>query len=202
MVQYKIRKKLTDEELHRRRLARNHAHYLINHGRLMINAAKYRSANKKILHAKSRAWFRAHPGYATAWHRAHREELNSKRRARWRANPEKERAAGAAWKRAHPEIRAAAESRRRARKLGAVGSFTNNEWLALGWSVSWHCLYCGVRLTPKMAVREHRIPLVRGGSNHIGNIAVACGSCNSSKSTLTDVEYLSDRGADRIEITA
>jgi hypothetical protein len=58
------------------------------------------------------------------------------------------------------------------------------------------CYYCGK--AGGNLQREHRIPLARGGDNHISNIVPACGPCNRAKSTLTDDEYftlLADRFA-------
>jgi 5-methylcytosine-specific restriction endonuclease McrA len=58
------------------------------------------------------------------------------------------------------------------------------------------CYYCGK--AGGNLQREHRIPLARGGDNHISNIVPACGPCNRAKGTLTDDEYfklLADRFA-------
>jgi len=49
------------------------------------------------------------------------------------------------------------------------------------------CYYCdrgGIKLQ-----REHRIPLARGGDNHLSNIVPACEPCNRRKGILTDDEY-------------
>jgi hypothetical protein len=49
------------------------------------------------------------------------------------------------------------------------------------------CYYCGaegVRL-----VKEHKVPLARGGANSAANIVPACAPCNLSKGTLTDEEF-------------
>jgi 5-methylcytosine-specific restriction endonuclease McrA len=58
------------------------------------------------------------------------------------------------------------------------------------------CYYCGKG--GGNLQREHRIPLARGGDNHISNIVPACGPCNRAKGILTDDEYfkvLADRFA-------
>ena len=37
---------------------------------------------------------------------------------------------------------------------------------------------------------EHKMPVIRGGTNEYNNLAVACRSCNSKKNTKTVAEYL------------
>lgn len=67
-----------------------------------------------------------------------------------------------------------------ARLKAAEGSFTPKEWQQLCEKYAHCCAYCGkhTRLT-----RHHVVPLIRGGSNFISNIAPACRSCNSSIGT-------------------
>lgn len=47
------------------------------------------------------------------------------------------------------------------------------------------CTYCPA----KAATVDHVVPLVRGGTNHEGNLAPCCKSCNSSKSGALIVEW-------------
>jgi hypothetical protein len=49
------------------------------------------------------------------------------------------------------------------------------------------CIYCGELAT----TIDHVLPLVRGGTNHEGNLAPCCKRCNSSKSGWTVVEWRS-----------
>ena len=68
------------------------------------------------------------------------------------------------------------------------------DWIVLCWASGWRCAYCGAGpLNEKTAVQEHRIPLVRGGPDEIGNIAVSCDLCNRQKYTLTDSEFVARR---------
>lgn len=78
-------------------------------------------------------------------------------------------------------------TRRRARELAAVGSWTFVEWEALVVRYDGCCAYCGVR--GKLTV-DHRVPLSRGGSNSIDNILPACASCNRSKGARTEEEFM------------
>jgi 5-methylcytosine-specific restriction endonuclease McrA len=44
-------------------------------------------------------------------------------------------------------------------------------------------------LSVETATRDHKIPLTRGGSDYIENIALSCGPCNFRKHTKTDTEF-------------
>lgn len=138
-------------------------------------------------------------------HRAHAEENNAKQRARRAADQQTARArdriyytgnktrmlaSTRAWQKRNPERGQVACARRRARRLGATGSHTAAEWIALLASSSRRCFYCGAGPLEKPH-REHRIPLSRGGSDDIANIVVSCRSCNSRKHTMTDSEFIS-----------
>jgi 5-methylcytosine-specific restriction endonuclease McrA len=84
---------------------------------------------------------------------------------------------------AHAYVRAATYKRREA---SAGQFFTAIEWLAL---LEWHggaCIYCGSKTLIEI---DHRIPLIRGGSNLIENIAPACRSCNRRKNRRTEDEF-------------
>jgi hypothetical protein len=48
------------------------------------------------------------------------------------------------------------------------------------------CTYCG---STEAITIEHRMPLIRGGTNELSNLAAACKSCNSRKQDLTEEEY-------------
>ena len=57
-----------------------------------------------------------------------------------------------------------------------------HKWMKAGA----RCRYCGGVAT----TIDHVVPLVRGGSNHEGNLAPACRTCNSSKGALLVVEWM------------
>ncbi len=86
----------------------------------------------------------------------------------------------------HPEVRLAISRRRRARELGAQGTFTINEWLDLVARHERRCAYCGVE---GLLRADHRIPLSRGGTHEISNILPACGRCNRRKASTSEVEF-------------
>lgn len=85
--------------------------------------------------------------------------------------------------------RRAIRQRRIAREISASGSFTAEQFKLKCEYFGWHCYLCDVILTIESAIIEHRIPLSRGGSNWISNIAPACESCNLKKNNKTEAEF-------------
>lgn len=138
--------------------------------------ARYRGLAKKsrLKHvhkrrAECREWFRKNRGHATLT-----------MRLLYNANPEKYRQYG---------------HRHKALKKGAAGSFTVSEWLSKVEQLGWKCFYCAVPLTERTLTQDHMIPLIKGGSNFIDNLAPCCKSCNSRKGdkTVEDFKvYVSD----------
>ena len=55
--------------------------------------------------------------------------------------------------------------------------------------MGWLCVYCFVQLDAPTATVDHIVPLSRGGTNDIGNLTVACRSCNSRKGTRSAESY-------------
>ena len=83
--------------------------------------------------------------------------------------------------RLHPEKSVAATNRRRARKLAAGGSHTEEQWQARKAFYDYRCLCCGKREPEIRLTRDHVIPLTQGGSDSIDNIQPLCACCNSKK---------------------
>jgi 5-methylcytosine-specific restriction endonuclease McrA len=86
-------------------------------------------------------------------------------------------------------------------RVADKGRHTYREWMLLVREVKGRCFYCDIKTidrgllglakaSPDRATtRDHRTPLVRGGSDRIDNIAVSCQRCNAEKSTMTEDEY-------------
>ncbi len=85
------------------------------------------------------------------------------------------------WRKKNPEKESMIKKLRYARKKGAKGSHTLEEWKNLVKSFCERCVCCG-KQEPKIVLTEdHIIPLSKNGTNYINNIQPLCASCNSSK---------------------
>ena len=91
------------------------------------------------------------------------------------------------WQRNHPEESKLKDSNRRARKLGNGGTHTVQEWLDKCALLGNVCIYCG---NERPLERDHKVPLINGGTNDIGNLLPACRPCNSSKGRKSLAEFL------------
>lgn len=175
----------------------------------ICNQRNWRAAHRDQKRADNRTWAKANPKKvrisARAWEQANRGRVNTASRARYHKNPERVNARSRTWQRANPEhmrayrittapataVRGKAwrkanpdkaitiKHRRRAHQRAAFGSHTTEQWRELVVTCDNRCTYCGEKGKPLS--RDHIVPLVRGGSNDIGNITPACRSCNCSK---------------------
>lgn len=62
-----------------------------------------------------------------------------------------------------------------------------SEWRAIIKKQNGACYYCCI--VPKTLTVDHVIPLVKGGKHTAANIVGACGSCNSKKRAMGDIEW-------------
>lgn len=86
---------------------------------------------------------------------------------------------------------------RRAREAGNGGSFTVDELQTLLDVQEALCFYCGRLLFESFDLTfhiEHKVPISRGGTNYIENIALSCVECNLKKHTKTAEEFLETVG--------
>lgn len=89
------------------------------------------------------------------------------------------------YQKANPEVGRYHTKLRKARKRGAEGLYTLQDWLNLKNKYNFSCLKCGQQEPNIKLTVDHIIPLSRGGTNYITNIQPLCNICNSSKGTKT-----------------
>lgn len=62
------------------------------------------------------------------------------------------------------------------------------------------CGGCGVRFHKRNLTVDHIVPRSHGGTDHIENLWLLCGACNSSKGARTQEEFLKERMQNRLEL--
>jgi 5-methylcytosine-specific restriction endonuclease McrA len=180
-----------------------------NHDKLAAACRRWRKRHPERQKAATYRWRRKHlaewNGYQRRWRRKNRDRTNqllrskrallrdaynAKRRDYRRRNLSKLRSAARLyywknWERKRIEHHAAVAKRR-----GAPGKYTKQEWLQLLAAYRYRCAYCNRKLTRKTASADHVVPLGRGGTNWIANIVPSCLSCNQRKNFLTAKQFL------------
>src|SRR5438105_2273841 len=120
------------------------------------------------------------------WRASHPAEHAAETRSYYARHKEQHKAFMTAYRLANPAVVRTKAHRRRARTIGAQGSFTTSEWLALLDAFGRRCGYCGESGALEV---DHRVPLGRGGANSIDNIIPACRVCNARRHLLTEDEF-------------
>lgn len=115
------------------------------------------------------------------------EKNLARSRAKRKANPEAARAAAKKCRDRKPDLYLSYIHNRRARRLSAPGSFDSTHVQMKLKLQDNRCYYCNRELE-KYHI-EHKIPLVRGGTNWPANICAACPSCNHRKASRTPREF-------------
>lgn len=87
-----------------------------------------------------------------------------------------------------PFRRRALSANARSRMRGRTGVLLGSQIEALYLKQRGACAYCGAYLKEDWQL-DHVIPLARGGSNTIENVALACKECNNRKSWKTPEEW-------------
>lgn len=137
--------------------------------------------NRELLRAKRRIQRATHKEQLTLKHRLWRQtNPDARKRAAERAS---------AWRAANPERTRTNIANAKARRRGAPGSFTTEQWVAKVEAYANRCHWCGEVVTGRPQ-KNHVIPVTKGGSNNIGNIVPSCPSCNRHKSAKLPHEWI------------
>ncbi len=153
-------------------------------------------ANPKARQARKRRYFQRHPEKARAAAKRYYErhpEARAKARAKVRA-----------WRKEHPrtaEEMRAKQSRRRAKKTGAGGSYTPQEERALRSFYDHRCVCCwrtkeALASLGLIVVLDHVLAISKGGTSFISNMQPLChhkakgtAGCNEYKGDFHDTDY-------------
>jgi 5-methylcytosine-specific restriction endonuclease McrA len=135
-----------------------------------------------------------HKEYLKVWRKENIENIRTWRKHYSKENVEMYRESRRKWKKTNPE-RVKIHSRvanhnRRARLNNVDGTHSPQDEMDLFVWQRGVCHYCGDFLYSNMPYHiEHKIPLSRGGTNYIENIALSCPDCNRHKHNKTESEF-------------
>lgn len=101
---------------------------------------------------------------------------------KFKPSKERVRIRTAKYRSAHPARWKAQHRLHQARRRGVIIKYEKiPDVLLQGLYDQPICSYCKKETGPKLRTIDHVIPLHLGGKHEIGNLRMACGSCNSSK---------------------
>jgi len=170
-------------------------YYRKNQAQTIARVRAYAVKNKEKISLKGRAYRKKHADsvkvYQAEYRKTHRTkaaEYRESRRGVIQSYNKKYRAG-------NPEAVVKDRQNRRARKKGAVGKITKGvvqrvyeDNIKRYGTLT--CYLCERPIEFGQDSLEHKIPLVRGGTNLYENLAVAHLTCNSRKGRKTPAEYL------------
>lgn len=150
--------------------AYNRAYYLKNKDKIKASVKQYREAT----------------GYVYKLNEEQKQRSNARAKEWYQANKQVMIDRAKAWKRENKEKVRANTRDYASRRANAIGNFTSRDYLKLLRRTLGKCYYCTKNEANSI---DHVLPLSRGGTNFIGNIVPACGSCNYSKGPRTIAEW-------------
>lgn len=192
------------EKLKEKRRAQASRHRRENPERVERNKKRWDNANKDKIAAKVTRWRAANPEKVKVQDKRYRDNNLEKVRVKSRKyrdlnrhDPDYKKKVlerMRRWEEANPER--AKENRqkvrhtRRARQYAAGGSYTNAEIRELLEQQNWFCaeVTCRADLHAGKEL-DHRIPISRGGGNHVGNLQWLCPACNRQKRDMMPDEW-------------
>lgn len=148
---------------------------------------EYYQNNKEAIKAHVKEYTKR-TGYRYKINDEQRERSNARARAWYEGNKQIVKDRAKLWKKANKEKVRANTRDYVSRKANAVGRYSTKDYIRLLRRNLNKCYYCHEKEANSI---DHVLPLSRGGTNYIGNIVPACGSCNYSKGprTLTEWKY-------------
>lgn len=148
------------------------------------NAARrreWREKNRARANSQQIAYNRANKSSRSIWTAKNRESHREQRRVD-----------AAKYRLQNPASHTASEAKRRAAKLqrlvGDESEIKSVYATARSDSIL-PCFYCGGQTLKKNRHVDHVIPLSRGGTHSVSNLAIACADCNLRKGTKTPAEF-------------
>jgi hypothetical protein len=158
-----------------------------------VRSARYARRNKEKVSERYAKWYAKNAEhkrrYARKLHWENREQKNAYSRRYAQENREKKRAYLNEYRKTRRSYFVAHENNRRALKLAAGGEWTKDDIACQKIIQNGRCYYCCAELSANFHA-DHIVPLIKGGSNHTDNLAIACRFCNCSKRDKLAMDFV------------
>lgn len=139
---------------------------------------EYRKRYIEYTAERNKRFKEQNPTYWLNWRARHRQDCREAYQ-RWKqSHPGADYVASLLWRKKCPELVAAQQRRRRAKRVNAVGTHTHEQSLARFLYYGGVCWICQQRPGTHL---DHVIALCNGGTNWPANLRPACSKCNSGK---------------------
>ena len=151
---------------------------------LRQKARAYRDENRESLRIKNVRYKRAHKKEGAAQHRAWRLKNKAHRDAYMKE-----------WWSKNRNLKKAYDAKRRMKRRLREGQAYIGDSRVDSIIASWksqalfNCYYCGFECYRPQLHVEHVIPISKGGTHTVANVAKACGHCNQSKRDKMPSEF-------------
>lgn len=155
----------------------------------------------ECVNAGIRLWYQknksARKKTQAAWHEKNKARRNAQALAAYYADKDTWRMRTKEWAEKNPErwreMMRVSDSKRRALKAGAIGTFTEKDVRAIFALQRGRCAVCKRELD-KSFHRDHIIALASGGTNDKLNLQLLCKSCNSRKHKKDPIKFMQENG--------
>lgn len=128
------------------------------------------------------------------WYAANKERISEEFKAKYAAAPDIYREKRREHSRNNPIYRRAENQRRRALKQQADGHFSVMDVANMLATQDEKCAVCSADISSGFHI-DHKVPLIRGGSNWPFNLQILCPTCNLKKGSLTMDEWTERQGS-------
>lgn len=159
--------------------------------------ANYYSNNKEACVNQSKTWLDGNKEYLQEYRKQYQidnlYQIRERNRLDRLNNPEKYRERSRKRYENNKEYFNIAWHKRRARLANAEGSYTKEDIDFLFESQKGKCPICNRSIKNGYHI-DHKTPLSKGGSNNKENLQLTCASCNTSKGSKDEIEFMQSRG--------
>jgi len=181
------------QEKNKEELKEYHKNYAQkNKEELKSKSQIYREKNKEKIAARRRKYYLENKEHiidrVKIYYRNNKESVQKYKRLYLIKNNDKQKAKNKKFRILFPERYRAYANNYTLRKKNAMGNFSNNDIKNKLIKQNNKCYWCNCKLDNKYQI-DHIVPLSKGGTNYLENIAITCISCNASKSDKMPDEW-------------